>query len=169
MKLVILTASILMSAWAQAATVNDAKVIGFNTIEVDVTYGGGCLEHTFKLKPNDLCSKSIPAQCQVELIDLTEGDHCRALVSTKVQFKLSDFGLDKGVYSSSVLRTTGDNESVATVTPVSSAQLYESLSVEAVPAAAERTELVFQKKVGGVTCTKTDHIRRGVSYSCSFN
>ena len=169
MKNLILIATLFLSGVSYAATVNSAKMIGFDTIEIDVTYGGGCEEHTFELQPTGQCTKSIPAQCSLKLVGLTNNDNCRALVRKKVTFSINKLGLDKGIYTNSVLRIIGDGNTSAMVTPINHREIYESLNVREAPLTAARIMLVYKKSAGGLACIKTDHLRDGVSYKCKFN
>jgi hypothetical protein len=108
-----LMGSILAPAAAQAATINSASYdASTQLISVDVTYGGGCKKHTFKLKMN-ACAESFPVQCTADLIDLTKGDFCEALVSQTVTFKAADYGLMDSYYDNASLVIKGSDDSEA--------------------------------------------------------
>ena len=47
-----------------------------------------------------------------------------------------------------------------------SEELYTSLNVEETAVEAPRTELVFQKAVGGITCRKTVLLTEEIKYAC---
>gem|GEM_PF-6346949 len=101
---------------AQAAIVRDAQV-DFNKklVSVDLTYFGGCIEHTFKVSP-PLCTKSIPASCTVQVLDVTEGlDTCEAVVPTRAQFSFQEMGISPGETGVSSLTFLGDDGSAAKV------------------------------------------------------
>lgn len=51
----------------------------------------------------------------------------------------------------------------------SAQDLYNAIDVEAEVLAAPRTELKLQKKVGGLTCIKTNHIVSGDKYKCEID
>ncbi len=118
MKTLFLSAALLVSfSWSTqslAASVEDARLNASGDIEVDVIYGGGCKEHTFKLQVTH-CLESMPVRCPVQLIDLTEGDFCEALISRTVTFKLSDYGFDEDYFSGATLIISGNDDSTATV------------------------------------------------------
>jgi hypothetical protein len=80
--------------------VNGARYNAANqSIDVDVTYGGGCEEHKFKLDIG-MCLESFPVQCEAIVFDVSEKpDFCEALVSKTVSFKLADYGLNDGYYT----------------------------------------------------------------------
>lgn len=49
---------------------------------------------------------------------------------------------------------------------LASQETYHALDVTEESLPAVRSELKFQKSVGGIRCFKTSHIRSGVSYKC---
>ena len=56
---------------------------------VDVTYGGGCLEHSFALEWDGTVLKSDPPQFPVNIVDRTPPDSCRAMIDQQLRFDLS--------------------------------------------------------------------------------
>jgi hypothetical protein len=45
--------------------------------------------------------------------------------------------------------------------------VYSALNIEEKPLTADRTQLKYEKSVGGISCVKTNNIRMGESFSCS--
>jgi hypothetical protein len=100
---------------SSAAEVLDARLSDAqDSILVDVKYGGGCKEHKFKLEVG-ACAESFPVQCGVEVIDLTRGDFCEALIHRTVEFNLADYNLDDRYYSGARLTLKGDGDSRVTI------------------------------------------------------
>lgn len=80
-----------------------------NSIEFDVRYGGGCLDHDFKFSVGDSCKESYPVQCRdAKLVDNTTDDHCKAIVNTTVSFTLEEAGLADSYFNGARLTVTGD-------------------------------------------------------------
>jgi hypothetical protein len=84
-------------------------------ISVDVSYGGGCKEHVFKLQVG-ACMESYPVQCTVTLIDTTSGDFCEALISKTVTFKAAQYGLTDSYYDNASITIEGSDGSKASFT-----------------------------------------------------
>lgn len=118
--------TLMISAFAFLAMANVASAVSINgaavdakagLLLVDVTYGGGCKEHSFKLDVGP-CAESFPVQCTARVIDLTQGDFCEALISETVQFSLKDYGLTDSYYSGASLTLVGsDKKSVSVKLP----------------------------------------------------
>lgn len=115
MKSIVILASLVLAGNAFAAEVKSAAYnAAKNAIEVDVVYGGGCKEHKFELKVG-ACRETFPVQCSAQLVDLTSGDFCEALVRRKVTISLSDAHLDESYYSQASLLIAGDGNSKAVI------------------------------------------------------
>jgi hypothetical protein len=63
---------------------------------VEVSYGGGCEEHDFKLFDTGLATRSIPPQHVLRLEHDAHGDSCEAYITRELYFDLSPF---RGIYS----------------------------------------------------------------------
>lgn len=50
-----------------------------------------------------------------------------------------------------------------------SESIYYALDTQEIPLAASRTELRYQKSVGGITCLKVDSVTSGRVYSCEID
>ena len=92
---------------ASAAVVNTASVdAARGLLLVNVTYGGGCAEHKFKLEVG-VCLESFPVRCGVTVADLTKNDFCEALVTQDLEFSLSEYGLTDSYYEGASLAISG--------------------------------------------------------------
>jgi hypothetical protein len=95
---------------AFSATVNSAKLdANKENIVVNVTYGGGCKNHTFTLKVGG-CMETYPVRCSAELVEKIEGgfDMCEALINKDVVINLAKYRLDESYYARGSLTITGD-------------------------------------------------------------
>ncbi len=88
---------------ADAVTITSATVQG-DSISLDVTYGGGCRDHSFALLANTAWMESYPVQVRVRLAHEGMGDRCKALLARTVRFDLSPL---RSVYASSYGTATG--------------------------------------------------------------
>ncbi len=110
MKLKLLVLATLLTAGAHAAEVRSANLdAAGKNILVDVSYGGGCKEHTFKLKLAG-CLESFPVQCSAQLVETVVGgpDFCEAIISKTVKFSLKKYRLTDGYYKGGSLTILGD-------------------------------------------------------------
>lgn len=74
----------------------DAKIEGDSLI-LSLQYGGGCAEHTFELLAGPML-KSLPPKQLLEISHDAQGDNCRALLQTKIQFDLTPYrGSPRGI------------------------------------------------------------------------
>lgn len=86
-----------------AVTINSATING-NSLELSVSYGGGCRNHEFTLITNGNFMDSLPVQTGVYLAHDAKGDTCYAMVSRMLRFDLSPL---KTLYNNAYRRTTG--------------------------------------------------------------
>ena len=83
------------SAYASANTANTAEVHAAQlnnqteNIEVDITYSA-CHPHNFEMQMKS-CTRSKPANCVAELVDLNPPDACRAFITERVEIPAADF------------------------------------------------------------------------------
>lgn len=117
MKMIIATlAATFTLGNAQAAEVVAAKVNpAQQTVSVTVRYGGGCKKHEFKLENIGGCRESYPVQCDYQIVDLTSGDYCEALVGATAEFSFAELGWNDGYYNGARITIFGDNGSKAGV------------------------------------------------------
>lgn len=85
------------------------------SIDVDVSYGGGCEEHAFKLEIG-MCLESFPVQCSAEVLDVSaKPDFCEAFLHQTVSFKLADYGLNDNYFSGALITIGGEGKEGASV------------------------------------------------------
>lgn len=83
-----------------------------NTLTLDVTYTGGCAEHDFRLVGSQMISKSMPPIRAVKLVHDAHGDTCKATVTRKINFDLTELAYQKEAGSEIVLQIEGLQEPV---------------------------------------------------------
>jgi len=82
----IATAAIIFtfSQFAGAAQIDDARYnFETQTIELAVTYNGGCVPHDIELQIRN-CTRANPMVCVAQVVDHTTGDTCRQVVQTNI-------------------------------------------------------------------------------------
>jgi hypothetical protein len=68
----------------------NAEIIG-NFMEIEVQYGGGCVElHDFTLIGSPNLAKSLPPQRAIQLIHDSKNDTCKALITKKIKFSITN-------------------------------------------------------------------------------
>src|SRR5688572_2332761 len=75
-----------------------------DSLELAVTFGGGCRDHAFTLLSDAAWMESYPVQVGVKLAHDANGDNCKALLSRVLRFDLSPL---KAAYSASYQATSG--------------------------------------------------------------
>lgn len=109
-------AVLFFSVSSLAAEVQEARVNSeTGIIEVDVSYGGGCQEHSFQLEIG-MCLESHPVQCFAELKHNSNGDTCEAYLGQTLEFSMADYGLNDSYYLGGSLTIVGDNNSRVSIT-----------------------------------------------------
>lgn len=68
-------------------TINSIEIKG-NVMTLDVSYSGGCTEHSFAMTGSQVISKSLPPIRSIQLIHNANGETCRELKSTKVSVNI---------------------------------------------------------------------------------
>lgn len=69
------------------ATIVSADVRG-DRLRLEVTFGGGCAEHSFALYRENGFLESVPVQLRLLLAHDANGDNCRALLHRELEFDL---------------------------------------------------------------------------------
>jgi len=106
-KMFVFAALTLMTANSFGAAVKSAKLdASLKNILIDVTYGGGCAKHEFKLEIG-ACLESFPVQCSAKLTDNTV-DNCEALLMETVSISLESAGLNDPYYQGASITIFGD-------------------------------------------------------------
>lgn len=101
---IIITANTDDQRWpSDAVTIREASVVG-DSLELFVTFGGGCREHAFLLLTDGAWMESYPVQVGVKLSHDARGDNCKALLSRVLRFDLTPL---KVAYETSYQSTTG--------------------------------------------------------------
>ena len=101
---VVVTRNVDSPPWASdPVTIQSAEVDG-DSLELSVSFGGGCREHDFGLVTNGVFAESYPVQTWVKLAHDANGDMCRAMLARTLRFDLSPL---KSLYNTSYQTTTG--------------------------------------------------------------
>ena len=74
--------------------IEDAIIVG-NKLEIKVSYGGGCENHSFELIGSPNISKSLPPIRSIQLIHRANKDACKALIIKELKFDISAFTYKK--------------------------------------------------------------------------
>ena len=75
--------------------INEVSISG-NTLQVNVSYSGGCKEHSFELVHKKEMTKSMPPILTVYLVHENNEDYCEEYITENLQFDLSDLGKQTG-------------------------------------------------------------------------
>ena len=75
-----------------------------DSLELAVTFGGGCRDHAFVLLSDATWMESYPVQVGVKLAHDANGDNCKALLSRVLRFDLSPL---KAAYAASYQSASG--------------------------------------------------------------
>jgi len=94
---------------SDAIKFEDVKLNG-NTLEIKVSYGGGCENHTFELIGSPNISKSLPPIRSIQLIHRAHKDACKALIIKEMAFDISAFAYKKESGSTIYLQLDGWDE-----------------------------------------------------------
>ena len=93
---------------ASAAHLKDARLnLENQTIELDVVYNGGCVEHNFELEVRS-CNRTLPMSCVARIVDSAQSDSCRAVISETVEVSAVEL-LEKMALSEVVILGAGDS------------------------------------------------------------
>ncbi len=84
-------------------TIHNAAVRG-DSLEFEVSFGGGCRDHTFLLLSDGAWMESNPVQVGLKLSHDARGDNCKALVSRTLRFDLTPLRV---AYNAAYQTTTG--------------------------------------------------------------
>ena len=84
----------MLSDSSDVIKIEDAKIVG-NKLEIKVSYGGGCENHSFELIGSPNISKSLPPIRSIQLIHRANKDACKALIIKELKFDISAFTYKK--------------------------------------------------------------------------
>jgi hypothetical protein len=115
MKILVTFLMMFASSSAFAAKILDVRLDAENKhLLIDVAYTGGCGDHQFQLKMNDVCLETYPVQCSAQLLHKTN-DSCEALLSGTVVVNLKKAGLVDPYFSEARLTIYDELRSATTV------------------------------------------------------
>lgn len=101
---IVITPNADASYWPKdPVTIQEVTIRG-DSLELAVTFGGGCRDHAFILLSDAAWMESYPVQVGVKLAHDANGDHCKALLSRVLRFDLSPL---KAAYTASYQATNG--------------------------------------------------------------
>jgi hypothetical protein len=92
------------SRWPSDPVTIAAATVKGDSVELAVTYGGGCRAHAFLLLSDGAWMESYPVQVGVRLAHDDEGDNCKALLSRILRFDLTPL---KTTYNAAYHTTSG--------------------------------------------------------------
>ena len=69
-------------------TIQSAEIKG-TSIQLVVSYSGGCIEHSFRLIGSALLTKSLPPQRAVKLIHISNVDQCKKMITDTLMFDVT--------------------------------------------------------------------------------
>ena len=69
-------------------TISSVSVDG-NIMTVEVTYGGGCKDHSFQMIGSSTIAKSMPAIRSIQLSHVSNGDECKKMLIQKLKIDIS--------------------------------------------------------------------------------
>jgi hypothetical protein len=101
----------LMASISQAAEIQSGRFNSVtNKVELTVSYGGGCSEHTFKLQLSGGCAESYPVQCSLNLVHTTDKpDFCEALITEDLKLDLPAYMLTDEYFEGAYIRILNSN------------------------------------------------------------
>ena len=91
-------------AWGTDAYVINTATIEGDTLQIDVSYTGGCETHAFTLVAEPMFLESFPVQLRVSLAHNANSDTCEASITEDHQFDLTPI---KEVYQKGYRTETG--------------------------------------------------------------
>ena len=101
---VIITPNTDAPQWPSDQVTIQGFTIRGDSLELAVTFGGGCRDHSFLLLSDAAWMESYPVQVGVKLAHDANGDTCKALLSRVLRFDLSPL---KAAYATAYQATSG--------------------------------------------------------------
>lgn len=99
------------SSTSDAFTINSMNVVG-NTLFMEVSYSGGCKDHTFEVVGSPMVAKSMPPIRSVQIKHTANGDNCRANVMKVLEIDISKLAYQQTAGSEIYLTFEGWKERV---------------------------------------------------------
>ena len=78
----------VLNSESAAVNIQSAEIKG-NSIQLVVSYSGGCAEHSFRLMGSAILTKSLPPQRAVKLIHTNNGDQCKKMITDTLMFDVT--------------------------------------------------------------------------------
>ncbi len=94
-----------------AFNIEGVRISG-NTMYVDVSYGGGCGDHSFEMNGSMAVMKSLPPQRVVKITHKNHKDYCKAIVTTTLEVDISELSDGKTKGSTIILLLDGWDERI---------------------------------------------------------
>jgi hypothetical protein len=89
-----------------AVDILSAEIKG-TSIQLVVSYSGGCAEHSFRLIGSAVLTKSLPPQRSVKLIHTNNGDQCKKMITDTLLFDVTPLANNASKDKSVVLNLGG--------------------------------------------------------------
>ncbi|MCH2230733.1 MAG: hypothetical protein MK105_10350 [Crocinitomicaceae bacterium] len=94
-----------------AFNIEGVRISG-NTMYVDVSYGGGCGDHSFEMNGSMAVMKSFPPQRAVKITHKNHKDYCKAIVTKTLEIDISELSDGKTKGSTIILLLDGWDERI---------------------------------------------------------
>lgn len=101
---VIITPNADASYWPSDPVTIQGFAMKGDSLELTVSFGGGCRDHAFLLLSDAAWMESYPVQVGVRLAHDAKGDNCKALVARVLRFDLTPL---KAAYNASYQTSSG--------------------------------------------------------------
>ena len=95
-----------ISAESAACTILSAEIKG-STIQLIISYSGGCAAHSFRLIGSPFLTKSLPPQRTLKLIHTNNGDQCKKMITDTLMFDVTPLANNASKYKAVVLNLDG--------------------------------------------------------------
>jgi len=99
------------SATNDAFTIHSMNVVG-NTLFMEVSYSGGCKEHSFQVIGSPMIAKSMPPIRAVEIRHNANDDNCRSIVTKILEVDITKLAYQQNAGSEIYLTFSGWKERV---------------------------------------------------------
>ncbi len=93
-KMAVLGYSKIPSDSLQAVKIGKVSIDG-NVMCIDVTYSGGCEQHSFALEGHEAVAKSMPPIRTIRLVHTGKKDNCKAMVMQTLKFNITELAYTK--------------------------------------------------------------------------
>lgn len=100
-----------LSKTSDPMTISSIQIDG-NVMTVEVTYSGGCGEHSFQVIGSSTIAKSLPPIRSIQLVHNANKDECKKMIIQKIKVDISDLAYKKESGSEIYLTLEGWKEKV---------------------------------------------------------